>query len=83
MKRPMSIPRNQLALHLEPKPRHPLDAETHEALITALADLLLEAYAVGEDAQPAKRGCDESLRSPKNICVEVRRSTCANRRSDR
>ena len=60
MKRPTCTPRNQLALLLEPQARQKLDAETHEALIAALADLLLEAYGVGEEAdREDQEGCDE------------------------
>ena len=47
---------NQLPLHLESTPRQPLDAETREALISALADLLLEAYGVETPAAPAEQG---------------------------
>ena len=56
MKRATSPPRNQLALCLEPKQRHQLEAETREALIAALADLLLEAYGIEEDAETDKQG---------------------------
>jgi hypothetical protein len=43
-------------LHLEPTPHQPLDTETREALISALADLLLEAYGVETPAAPAEQG---------------------------
>jgi hypothetical protein len=60
MKRPTCTPRNQLALFLEPQAGQKLDAETREALITALADLLLEAYGVGGEAdREDQEGCDE------------------------
>jgi hypothetical protein len=60
MKRPTCTPRNQLALLLEPQARHQLDAETREALIAALADLLLEAHGVAEEADLGNQeGCDE------------------------
>jgi hypothetical protein len=56
MKRPKSIPRHQLALCLEPQERYPLERETREALIAALADLLLDAYAMDEDAEAGEQG---------------------------
>jgi hypothetical protein len=60
MKRPTCSLRNQLALFLEPQARHQLDAETREALIAALADLLLEAHGVAEEADLGdQEACDE------------------------
>jgi len=60
MKRSTSIPHNQLALFLQPQARYQLDMETREALIAALADLLLEAYGMGEDTETGDQGgCDE------------------------
>lgn len=60
MKRPTCTLRNQLALFLEPQAKHQLDAETRAALIAALADLLLEAYGVAEEADTGDQGgCDE------------------------
>lgn len=60
MKRPPYTPRNQLAFFLEPWARHKLDRETREALIVALADLLLEAYGVEQAADTGDQGgCDE------------------------
>jgi hypothetical protein len=59
MKRSTSIPRNQLALFLEPQARHPLDAEIREALIAALADLLLEAYGAKQDGESGDQGGDD------------------------
>ena len=56
MQRPTNRAPNQLVLHLEPTPRQPLDAKTREALISALADLLLEAYGVETPAAPAEQG---------------------------
>ena len=56
MKRPTRIPRDQLALYLEPPARHPLEVETREALITALADLLLEAYDGEDDKESGEQG---------------------------
>lgn len=56
MQRPTNRAPNQLVLPLEPTPRQPLDAETREALISALTDLLLEAYGVETPAAPAERG---------------------------
>ena len=56
MPRPTNCTPNQLALHLEPTPHQPLDTETREALISALADLLLEAYGVETPAVPAEQG---------------------------
>jgi hypothetical protein len=43
MNRRLSTSRRQLALFLEREAKHPLPEETHQALVTALADLLLEA----------------------------------------
>ena len=56
MKRPISPSRNQLVLCLEREEKRRLDKETHEALISALADLLLEAYGAEEEPQRDKRG---------------------------
>jgi hypothetical protein len=50
MKRPTRVPNTQLAFPLEPAPPLQLAQETREALITALADLLLEAYDGTADA---------------------------------
>lgn len=61
MKRLSGISRRQLALGLECQPKHQPAEHTHEALVQALADLLLQA--LGEDAdQPASEpgGGDES-----------------------
>jgi hypothetical protein len=54
MQRLTNRPLHQLALHLEAPPRHPLDSETREALISALADLLLEAYGAQTSASGAE-----------------------------
>jgi hypothetical protein len=51
MKRPPQA-RRQLALFLEREIRHPLPEEAHEALVEALADLLLEALRK-EATEPA------------------------------
>jgi hypothetical protein len=56
MQRPTNVPRNQLALCLEPQARSQLDVETSEALIAALAELLLEAYGPEADAETAEQG---------------------------
>jgi hypothetical protein len=50
MKQPVPIPRRQLALLLQRESVQPLPEETREAVIEALADLLLEALGreVGE-----------------------------------
>jgi hypothetical protein len=52
--------RRQLALFLEHEIRHPLPEEAQEALVTALADLLLEALS-HENPAPAeeREGRDE------------------------
>jgi hypothetical protein len=54
--RPTTTPRNQLALFLEPEKRYPLEKETREALIAALADLLLEAYGAEEETKSDRHG---------------------------
>lgn len=56
MKRPMRVSRNQLVLCLEREERQRLDEETREALISALADLLLEAYGPQEETQGNAQG---------------------------
>jgi hypothetical protein len=56
MRQPTSTPRTQLALLLEPAPKLPLEAETREALIVALADLLLEACGVEEEIKSDTQG---------------------------
>jgi len=56
MKQPRSAPRNQLALLLEAEPRHQLEADTREALIAALVDLLLEACGAEEEIQSHTQG---------------------------
>ncbi len=61
MQRPTNRAPNQLVLHLESTPRQPLDAETREALICALADLLLEAYGVEAPATPAEQGARDEF----------------------
>ena len=56
MKRPTSRSRRQFALCLEPEiAPQPLE-ETREALITALADLLLEALSEEMDEQTSEQG---------------------------
>jgi len=55
MQRPMRVPSIQLTLFPEPKPRPRLEGETCEALIAALADLLLEAYASRERGEAGDR----------------------------
>jgi hypothetical protein len=54
MKRSTRVARNQLVLSLEREEPHPLDEETREAVIAALADLLLEAY--GEQVASGNNG---------------------------
>lgn len=56
MKRPMRVSRNQLVLCLEREERQRLDEETREALISALADLLLEAYDPQEETEGNAQG---------------------------
>ena len=56
MKRPMRVSRNQLVLCLEREERQRLDEETREALISALADLLLEAYGPQEETEGNPQG---------------------------
>ena len=56
MPRPTNHPMHQLALQLEPTPRHPLDPQTRAALISALADLLLEAYGAESLTQVVEPG---------------------------
>ncbi len=58
MKRPTSIVTSQLLLSLEREEPHRLDEETREALITALADLLLEAYGEAPAAGSSIQGGD-------------------------
>jgi hypothetical protein len=48
--------RRQLALGLERESPQPLPSDTHEALITALADLLLEALAAEKGDLPPQGG---------------------------
>jgi hypothetical protein len=52
MNRRVNTSRRQLALLLEHEIRHPLPEEVREALVTALADLLLEALG-HENQAPA------------------------------
>ena len=60
MKQPMRISREQLTLFQEPSTRLALEEETREALIMALADLLLEAYGAEEDMEaPEQEGRHE------------------------
>ncbi len=56
MKRPMRVSRDQLVLCLEREERQRLDEETREALVSALADLLLEAYGPEEETQENAQG---------------------------
>ena len=57
MNRRINTSRRKLALLLEHEIRHPLPEETREALVTALADLLLEALG-HENPAPADKGED-------------------------
>ncbi|MHB1239523.1 MAG: hypothetical protein ACYC18_03380 [Gammaproteobacteria bacterium] len=57
MERMVNTSRRQLALLLEHEIRHPLPEETQEALVTTLADLLLEALG-HENPAPADKGGD-------------------------
>ena len=52
MNRRVNTSRRQLALLLEHEIRYPLPEETQAALVTALADLLLEALS-HENQEPA------------------------------
>jgi hypothetical protein len=53
--------RSQLGLFLEPQVSHQPPEETREALIEALAELLLEAYGdEADDAHQRAGGDDES-----------------------
>jgi hypothetical protein len=56
MKRLTNHPRTQLALLLEPEPKVALEEDTREALIAALAELLLEAYGAEEDIKSDTQG---------------------------
>ena len=50
----------QLALFLEPESSHPLMKETQQALVQALAELILEAYGADTgEVLPAPGGDDE------------------------
>jgi hypothetical protein len=55
MNRMVNTSRRQLALLLEHEIRHPLPEEVQEALVTALADLLLEVLG-HENPAPADKG---------------------------
>jgi hypothetical protein len=55
MNRMVNTSRRQLALLLEHQIRHPLPEEAQQALVTALAELLLEALGHGNPA-PADKG---------------------------
>jgi hypothetical protein len=54
MKRRANAARRQLALSLEREAKNQLPEETHQAVVTALADLLLEALG-----EPASRSVTE------------------------
>ena len=54
MNQMVNTARRQLALLLEHEIRHPLPEEAQEALVTALADLLLEALG-HENPPPADK----------------------------
>lgn len=56
MQRPTNQPTRQMMLDLHLTPRHPLDPEIREALISALADLLLEACGAAPLTQVAGPG---------------------------
>ena len=57
MIRRVSTSRRQLALSLDREARHPLPEDAHQALVTALADLLLEALGHAKQ-EPAVKGGD-------------------------
>jgi len=57
MNRMVNTSRRQLALLLKHEIRHPLPEEAQEALVTALADLLLEVLG-HENPAPADKGED-------------------------
>jgi hypothetical protein len=56
MKRLVLPPRRQLTLMLQRDTTHPLPENTHEALVVALADLLLEA--LGREIAAVAEGGD-------------------------
>ena len=65
MRRPGSVSRRQLALELQREPKHQPAEQAREALVQALADLLLQA--LGEDADQLASepgGSDESEDHP-------------------
>ena len=57
MIRRASTSRRQLALSLDHEARYPLPEDAHQALVTALADLLLEALGY-ENPEPTREGED-------------------------
>ena len=60
MERPRKVSRVQLPLYLECEVRHQSAGSTHEELVKALADLLLEALGEEEDQSAnGQRGGDE------------------------
>jgi hypothetical protein len=61
MERPKRVSRVQLPVYLECEARHQPAESTHEELVKALADLLLEALGEEENqAANGQRGGDES-----------------------
>lgn len=59
MNRRVNASRRQLALFLEPETRYPLPEEAQEALVAALAELLLEALGTPFSTLPSVSGEDD------------------------
>ena len=51
--------RRQLALSLDREARNPLPEETHQAVVTTLADLLLEALGEVQKQSEIEEGADD------------------------
>lgn len=59
MKRSATAARRQLALALDREARNPLPEETHQAVVTTLADLLLEALGEVATQSQIEEGADD------------------------
>ena len=59
MKRSATAARRQLALSLDREARNPLPEETHQAVVTTLADLLLEALGEPGGKSATEQGDDD------------------------
>jgi hypothetical protein len=59
MKRSATAARRQLALSLDREARNPLPEETHQAVVTTLADLLLEALGEVQKQSEIEEGADD------------------------